>query len=171
MKTGFDIQYLIGQKEKEELSMLKNINQYSCEARPDGWILINIGEYEYGFLQNDSSLDGFELLDIWFKSFKEIYINLHSLGKAVLDYWEEPSDCFIFERKDDNICIKYIEKEVLLKKGQVIETNEQSGKLIAETFVHKDAFFFIIKSKVNEFWNDIGNLNPILKDYVEQFKI
>ncbi len=72
----FDIQYLIGSSEKKALKELKRIGQYKKVVSPDGWILIRIGDYEFGFLPEDDSPDGFELLDNWFDSFKNIYIKL-----------------------------------------------------------------------------------------------
>ena len=48
MKAKFDIQFLIS---RTELKKIKNVKQYKKAAGLDGWILITIGDYEYGFLQ------------------------------------------------------------------------------------------------------------------------
>ena len=172
MEAKFDIQYLIGRKEKKALKRIKGSAQYKKTFSPDGWILITIGDYEYGFLQVDDSVDGFELLDEWFNSFKEVYIKLHSSSMVILDYWEEPTEYFLFKRKDGNVCIQYFEKTFPPSNdGQVIATKVYGIKLVAETVVPEERFFNTIQTKVNEFWMEVGSLNPILKDYVEQFKI
>jgi len=41
--------------------------------------------------------EGFELLDVWFKSFKEVYVQLQTTSKVFLDYWENPFDFFVFK--------------------------------------------------------------------------
>ena len=68
----FDIKYKIGQKEKDSLKKIKHFSQFNRDVSPDGWIQITIGDYEYGFLQDDSSIDGFEILENWFCTFKDI---------------------------------------------------------------------------------------------------
>ncbi len=65
----FDIKYMIGQKEKDSLKKIKHFSQFNRDVSPDGWIQITIGDYEYGCLQDDSSIDGFEILENWFCTF------------------------------------------------------------------------------------------------------
>ena len=65
INENFDIKYMIGRKEKKKLRKIKNIEQFEKrEVTPDGWISIQLGNYEYGFLTLDDSLPGFELLDV-----------------------------------------------------------------------------------------------------------
>lgn len=167
----FDIQYLIGSSEKKALKELKKIGQYKKDVSPDGWILIRIGDYEFGFLPEDDATDGFELLDNWFDSFKNIYIELKRFSHAVLEYWDNPSDYFVFEKKNDNISIRYYEKSYPVVNGRLAIKETPTTKLNAGITVSETFFFTVIRTRVNEFWSEVGSLNPILKEYVERFKI
>ena len=164
----FDIKYEIGQKEKDSLKKIKHFSQFNRDVSPDGWIQITIGDYEYGFLQDDSSIDGFEILENWFCTFKDIYIKLQPNSRIVFDYWDEPDEFFVFERKNNFIIIKYYEKIFSLGKQN---SNIYEINLIAETSIPEDFFFSKLKEKVNEFWDEVESLNPILKGYIDKFKI
>lgn len=48
MEEKFAIKYLIGKNEKESIRRIKKIKQYENDVINDGWILITIGNYEYG---------------------------------------------------------------------------------------------------------------------------
>lgn len=167
----FDIHYVIGSSEKRALKELKQIGQYKKDVSPDGWILIRIGDYEFGFLPEDDSPDGFELLDNWFDSFKSVYIELKRLSRAVLEYWDNSSDCFVFEKKNNTVRIQYYERIYPVVNGRLATTETPTTKLNADVVVSETVFFTVIKTRVNEFWSEVGVLNPILKEYVEQFKI
>ena len=171
MNIKFDIQYLISKKDKDKLRRINTVKQYKEIASPDGWILITIGEHEYGFLQEDDSLDGFELLDNWFNSFKDVVSKLKTESTVVLDYWDEPDEFFVFERVANYIHIKYFNRIYPITDGRMQRTSIYGINMIAETEVPEKEFFDTIKTKVNDFWTEVGNLNSILKDYVERFKI
>ena len=89
-------------------------------------------------------------------------------GCGVFDYWDEPDEFFVFERKNNFIIIKYYEKIFSLGKQN---SNIYEINLIAETSVPEDFFFSKLKEKVNEFWDEVESLNPILKGYIDKFKI
>ena len=171
MKAKFDIQFLIRRK---ELKKIRNIKQYKKAAGLDGWILITIGDYEYGFLQEDDTadtIDGFELLDEWFDSFKDIYEKLNKASRVVLDYWDEPDEFFVFERKSNLVHVQYFEKAFPIIEGRIQQTRVYDIKLIAEAIVPEELFFNTVKTRVNEFWTEVGNLNTNLQNYIEEFKI
>ena len=163
MNIKFDIQYLISKKDKDKLRRINTVKQYKEIASPDGWILITIGEHEYGFLQEDDSLDGFELLDNWFNSFKDVVSKLKTESTVVLDYWDEPDEFFVFERVANYIQIKYFNRIYPITDGRMQRTSIYGINMIAETEVPEKEFFDKIKTKVNDFWTEVGNLNSILK--------
>ena len=171
MNENFNIQYYIGNKKKNEISRVKTISQFEKENNHDGYILINIGDYEYGFFPLDDSSSGFELLDIWFKILKEVYIKIKSNPKVFMDYWEEQNEFFIFEREDGNIRIQYLHKVLPVVNNQIQNSFVYEVKLVAETVVLENYFFDTVKTKVNEFWDELSDLNPSLKNYFEKFKI
>lgn len=37
-------------------------------------------------------------------------MQLQSSSKVLLDYWENPLDFFVFEKKDNNVCIRYFKR-------------------------------------------------------------
>ena len=43
--------------------------------------------------------------------------------------------------------------------------------VVAMASVPEDFFFSKLKEKVNEFWDEVESLNPILKGYIDKFKI
>ncbi len=53
----------------------------------------------------------------------------------------------------------------------MILTETSKIKLTADAVLPENDFFNLIKSKVNEFWLEVGKLNSVLEKYVEQFKI
>lgn len=171
MEEKFDIKYLIGKNEKESIRRIKKIKQYENDVINDGWILITIGNYEYGSMPLKNLSEGFELLDVWFKSFKEVYVQLQSSSRVLLDYWENPFDFFVFEKKDGKIFIRYFKRVLPITDGHVQKSLVYGLELLAETVVQEESFFQIIQCVVNSFWTEISKLNPILKDYIEQFKI
>ncbi len=171
IKEQFNVEYKIGQKEKDAIKKIKKISQFNQDVSPDGWIKITIGDYEYGFLQNDSLIDGFELLDVWFCTFKDVYTKLISDSEIVFDYWDAPDEFFIFKRQGNLVTVQYYEREFPVENGRIQRPNVYAIKLVAETTIVENLFFNKIKETVNEFWNEVGSLNPILKDYVEKFKI
>ena len=171
MEEKFDIKYLIGKNEKESIRRIKKIKQYENDVINDGWILITIGNYEYGSMPLEDLSEGFELLDVWFKSFKEVYVQLQSSSRVLLDYWENPFDFFVFEKKDGKVFIRYFKRVLLITDGHVQKSLVYGLELLAETVVQEESFFKIIQCVVNSFWTEISELNPILKDYIEQFKI
>ena len=171
MEEKFDIKYLIGKNEKESIKRIKKIKQYENDVINDGWILITIGNYEYGSMPLKNLSKGFELLDVWFKSFKEVYVKLQSGSRVLLDYWENPFDFFVFEKKDGKIFIRYFKRVLPITDGHVQKSLVYGLELLAETVVQEESFFQIIQCVVNSFWTEISELNPILKDYIEQFKI
>ena len=171
MEGKFDIKYLIGKNGQESIKRIKKIKQYETDVINDGWILITIGNYEYGSMPLEDSSEGFELLDVWFKSFKEVYVQLQSSSKVFLDYWENPFDFFSFEKKDGNVFIRYFKRGLPIIDGRVQKSLVYEVELLAETVVQEEAFFKIIQCFVNSFWAEISELNPILKVYIEQFKI
>ena len=171
MKAKFDIQFLISRK---ELKKIKNIKQYKKAAGLDGWILITIGDYEYGFLQEDDTvdtIDGFELLDEWFDSFKDIYEKLNKASRVVLDYWDEPDEFFVFERKSNLVHVQYFEKAFPIIEGRIQQTRVYDTKLIAETIVPEELFFNTLKTRINEFWTEIGKLNINFQNYIIEKRI
>lgn len=167
----FDIKYMIGQKEKDSLKKIKHLSQFDRDVSPDGWIQITIGDYEYGFLQDDSSINGFELLENWFSTFKDVYLKLQPDSKILFDYWDEPDEFFVFERENNFVTVQYFKKEYLIKDGIIQNQNVYEIRLVAETKIPEELFFSKIKEKVNEFWDEVGALNPILKSYVKEYKI
>lgn len=170
-KDQFDIQYRISRENKEEIKQIKKIDEYNKNVSPAGWISITIGDYEYGFIQNDDSLDGFELLDKWFKSFKDVVIELSKVPKVVLNYWDEPDEFFEFERVCNDIHIKYYNRIYPVIDGHIKITTVYSIKMIAETLISEKDFIRIIKTRGNAFYSEIYTLNPILREYVKKFKM
>lgn len=171
MSKRFDIQYYIGNKEKNEIVKAKTINQFENEINIDGFILITIGDYEYGFLPQDDYTSGFELLDTWFKFLKEVYIKIKSNSKVIMDYWEEPNEFFIFEKEAGNIRIQYFHKILPVINNQIQNCFVYEVKLVAETVILENYFFDTVKTKVNEFWDELSECNSLLSDYFEKFKI
>ncbi|MBO6100018.1 MAG: hypothetical protein J6P07_01630 [Spirochaetaceae bacterium] len=171
MKEKFDIQFLIS---RTELKKIKNVKQYKKAAGLDGWILITIGDYEYGFLQEDNAddkIDGFELLDEWFSSFKVVYAKLNKDSKVVLDYWDEPDEFFVFERKSNLVHIQYFEKAYPVIEGRIQQTRVYDIKLIAETIVPEELFFNTLKTRINEFWTEVAKLNINFQNYIIEKRI
>lgn len=60
MEEKFDIKYLIGKNEKESIRRIKKIKQYENDVINDGWILITIGNYEYGSMPLEDLSEDFE---------------------------------------------------------------------------------------------------------------
>lgn len=58
-----------------------------------------------------------------------------------------------------------------VKNGRLILTETSKIKLTADVVILENDFFNLIKSKVNEFWLEVGKLNSVLEKYVEQCKI
>ena len=77
----------------------------------------------------------------------------------------------MFERKSNLVHIQYFEKVYPVIEGRIQQTRVYDIKLIAETIVPEELFFNTIKTKVNEFWTEVGNLNTNLQNYIEEFKI
>lgn len=173
MNEKFNIRYLIGSSEKDALKRLTKIEQYKRDVyvSPDGWISIQIGDYEFGFIPEDDSADGLELLDSWFDSFKTVYEELQKSSRVMLEYWEEPGEYFIFEKANGNVSVQYYEKIFPVKNGRLILTETSKIKLTADVVILENDFFNLIKSKVNEFWLEVGKLNSVLEKYVEHCKI
>ena len=171
INENFDIKYMIGRKEKKKLRKIKNIEQFEKrEVTPDGWISIQLGNYEYVFLTLDDSLPGFELLDVWFDAFKNVYIELQNNTTAEFEYWEG-SEFFVFEKKDAAVHIAFYERKYPIINGRFAMNEKPTIELCADTTVSADIFFHVLKTRINEFWSEVGNLNAILKTYVEKCKI
>lgn len=171
MNNAFAIKYSIGKKEKDEIRKCKNSKMYENDIYHDGSILIKIGDYDFGFLPSDDFFSGTELLDEWFKSFKEVYNKLKKERKLVFDYWEEPHLFFVFELNEEIVNIKYFERLFPVIDGRWCQTNVFGINLIAETNINEKKFFTILKDAVNNYWEEIIILNPVLKDFAEKNKI
>ena len=100
-----------------------------------------------------------------------IYEKLNKASRVGLDYWDEPDEFFVFERKSNLVHIQYFEKVYPVIEGRIQQTRVYDIKLIAEAIVPEELFFNTVKTRVNEFWTEVGNLNTNLQNYIEEFKI
>ena len=170
-KNTFNINYLISKNEKESIIKINNANQFETDVIKDSWISIIIGDYEYGGFPVNETEGGDELLDLWFTSFKEVYNQLKSNTEVILNYWENPFDYFEFIIEDKNISVRFLRKKLLIE-NQRIQNNIVCGvDLIAETILSTDSFLKTIKESVNNYWDEVARLNPILCDFTRTKKI
>lgn len=171
INNKFNIHYLISKNEKESIIKINNANQFETDVIKDSWISIIIGDYEYGEFPANENENGDELLDMWFTSFKEVYNQLKSCSKVIMNYWENPFDFFEFIREDRNISVRFSRKKLLIE-NQRIQNNIVCGvDLIAETILPTDIFLKTLKESVNNYWDEVARLNPILFEFTRTKKI
>ena len=67
--------------------------------------------------------------------------------------------------------IQYFEKAYPIIEGRIQQTRVYDTKLIAETIVPEELFFNTLKTRINEFWTEIGKLNINFQNYIIEKRI
>lgn len=171
MEKKFEIKFEFNKELIEDLRKIKTLSQFETEICKEGWLLFEIGNSSYGELPSAESINGLELLDVWFKYLKEVYLKLHITSKVVLDYWENPFDFFVFTRENDTVAIQYFKRILPIDNGIYQKDLVHEIKLLAETVIAEEDFFNTIKHAVNNFWNELIKINSLISAYAEEFYI
>lgn len=172
MKEKFDIQYRITKRDREEIKKIKKVKQFFDDIGPQGDISITLGDYVTSQIFDIDEVSNWDILDVWFRNFKNVYENLADGKQIVINDIDEPRSFFRFMRGDGKILIQHYDRKYPVYNGRYcFNADLYEIECLGETIVQENSFFEIIKRSVNSYWTEIAELNPILSEYVEQFKI